>query len=150
MKRKPSPPSSYESMPVGVFTVDIDMNIKDFNSVAEKITGFSREEALLCKYMRYFVPPRCFRQCRLRAALEKGEGTGILRTQNRILRKDNIEIPIDITASNLADGKGGVTGDRVLFRSLSDLVPNPTTDQTLRCRALSRHHWKRSKNTCYH
>jgi PAS domain S-box-containing protein len=111
-------------MPVGVFTVDIDMNIKDFNSVAEKITGFSREEALQCKCYEIFRSPRCFRQCRLRDALEKGEGTGILRTQNRILRKDNIEIPIDITASVLADETEGVTGAIECFQEpFSDLVP---------------------------
>ena len=124
MKRKPPPPSSYDSMPVGVFTVDIDMNITDFNPVAEKITGFSQEEALQCKCYEIFRSPRCFRQCRLRAALEKGEGTGILRTQNRILRKDNIEIPIDITASVLADETGGVTGAIECFQEpFSDLIP---------------------------
>ena len=116
--------SPYDSMPVGVFTVDVDMNITDFNSFAEKITGFSREEALSCKCFEIFRSPRCFRQCRLRAALEKGEGTGILRTQNRILRKDNIEIPIDITACVLADGEGAVTGAIECFEEpFSDLVP---------------------------
>ena len=125
MRRKPPTPSSYDSMPVGVFTVDVDMNITDFNSFAEKITGFSREEALSCKCFEVFRSPRCFRQCRLRTALEKGDVAGILlRTQNRILRKDNIEIPIDITASVLADGTGGVTGAIECFQEpFSDLVP---------------------------
>jgi len=117
--------SPYGSIPVGVFTVDVDMNITDFNPVAEKITGFSREEALSCKCFEIFRSPRCFRQCRLRAALEKGEGTGILRTRNFILTKDNIEIPIDITASVLADEEGAVTGAIECFQEpFSDLVPD--------------------------
>jgi len=100
---------SYDSIPVGVFVVDVDMNIILFNSFAEQITGFSKAEALSCKCFEIFRAPRCFRECRLRAALEKNDTPAILRTRNTILTKDNTEIPIDITASVLTDETGAVT-----------------------------------------
>jgi len=98
----------WDDIPIGVFVVDLNMNIILFNSFAEKITGFSKYEAVSCKCFDIFHAKRCFRECPLRAAMEEGDTTG-LRARNTILKKDNVEISIDITASVLTDERGTVT-----------------------------------------
>jgi PAS domain S-box-containing protein len=112
----------WNNIPMGVFAVDVNMNIILFNPFAEKITGFSKDEALSCKCFEIFRAKRCFRECPLRAALEERDTTG-LRARNTILTKDNVEIPIDITASVLTDETGTVTHAIECFQeSFPDII----------------------------
>ncbi len=97
-----------EAVPVGIFVVDAGMGITFFNSTAERITGYSKSEALSCKCFEIFRAARCFEECPLRAALEKKD-TVPFRTGNTILTKDNREIPIEISASVLSDENGNIT-----------------------------------------
>lgn len=119
LKRKHPLKNSFDSLPVGVFAVDADMNITLFNSPAEQITGFTRREALSSKCFEIFRAQRCFQQCHLRAALEKKDASSVLRSQNIILTKDSIEIPINIVASVLTDEAGAVTGAIECFLQLA-------------------------------
>ena len=100
--------NSYDILPIGIFTIDADMNIVSFNSHAETITGFTKSEALACKCFEIFRARQCFAACPLRAAMEKKDV--VLRARNTILRKDNVEIPIEINISVLTDDAGAVTG----------------------------------------
>ena len=50
----------WNNIPIGVFAVDVNMNIILFNSFAEKITGFSKDEAVSCKCFEIFRAKRCF------------------------------------------------------------------------------------------
>jgi len=115
-----------EAVPVGIFVVDAGMGITFFNSTAERITGYSRSEALSCKCFEIFRAARCFEECPLRAALEK-KNTVPFRTGNTILTKDNREIPIEISASVLSDENGNVTCAIECFQEPLPLADTNTT-----------------------
>ena len=51
------------SLAVGIFTVDLDLNITFFNREAERITGFSRREAIGCKCYEIFRAELCEGGC---------------------------------------------------------------------------------------
>ncbi len=97
-----------DSVPMGIFTVDADRRITSFNREAEKITGFTRPEALQCRCYEIFRTELCFNDCYLKVAMETGKDFVELR--NRILNKRNIEVPVSITAAVLRDSQGKVLG----------------------------------------
>ena len=97
-----------DSVPMGIFTVDTNWNITSFNREAERITGFTRKEALQCKCYEIFRTELCLNDCYLKTAMETGKDTAELR--NRILNKKNKEVPVSITAAVLRDTIGNVVG----------------------------------------
>jgi PAS domain S-box-containing protein len=120
--------NSYDILPIGIFTIDADMNIVSFNSHAETITGFTKSEALACKCFEIFRARQCFAACPLRAAMEKKDV--VLRARNTILRKDNVEIPIEINISVLTDDAGAVSGAVECFQEPPpDVAENSTEEE---------------------
>jgi len=108
MKRDFDSRKILNSVALGIFTVDMDWNIKYFNKEAEKITGFSKKEALGRKCYEIFRTELCHRGCYLRMAMETG--SKIVKVRNRILNRKNKEIPVDITVSILQDDEGRIIG----------------------------------------
>ena len=103
----------------GVFTVDTELSIQAFNSAAEKITGFSAEEAIgkhcsevLCTSMRKD-------RCPLENVLKSGES--ISDCEIMVTRKDENEIPIRMSASIMQDQGGEVIGAVVNFRDATEI-----------------------------
>ena len=92
----------------GIFAVDADWNITFFNNEAGKITGFTKTEALGHKCYEIFRSNLCFEGCFLKKAMEKGAKS--IKGRNKILNKDNREIPVDITASVLKDDEDRIVG----------------------------------------
>ncbi|MBN2514604.1 MAG: sigma 54-interacting transcriptional regulator [Deltaproteobacteria bacterium] len=97
-----------DSVAMGIFTIDMDWNITFFNSEAEKITGFTKEEALGRKCYEVFRSELCFKECYLNRAI-KGH-IKIFKGRNQILNKHNQEVPVDITATALTDDAGTIIG----------------------------------------
>jgi PAS domain S-box-containing protein len=97
-----------DSIALGIFTIDMDWNITFFNSEAEKITGFTKEEALGRKCYEVFRAELCFKECYLNKAI-KGH-IKIFKGRNQILNKHNQEVPVDITATALTDDEGTIIG----------------------------------------
>jgi PAS domain S-box-containing protein len=97
-----------DSVPIGIFTVDTDWRITFFNREAEKITGFTRTQALKCRCYEIFRTSLCHTGCYLREALETGKN--IIKVRNTILTKSNAEVPVSITAAVLRDHTGKVWG----------------------------------------
>ena len=108
MKAIPKEIDYYDSLPIGVFAVDTDMNIVHFNAYAAKVTGYSQTTALSCKCYEVFRSEQCFSKCPLRAVL--GGGEAVLRGRNSILTKANIVIPVDIAVSVITDKSGNIKG----------------------------------------
>jgi two-component system response regulator HydG len=108
-----------DSVADGVFTVDSEMRITWFNRAAEKITGFSQQEALGRPCCEIFRSNICFSACPVREALATGRNV-----ENReidILDRYNRELPISVSASVLRDAEGRPTGGVETFRDLSRL-----------------------------
>lgn len=100
------------NLPVGVFTVNLDMQITFYNREAESITGFSREDALGCKCFEIFRAKLCNDRS-LKNAIRKGISTSHVR--NSILTKDNREISVILNCTPIRDNGCNIIGGMESF-----------------------------------
>lgn len=106
-----------DSVADGVFAVDRDWRITYFNKAAERITGFSREEAMGQHCYNIFRASCCQEGCVLRQSMETGRDITGLRID--ILDRSNKEKPISVSTAVLKDSSGDVTGGVEIFRDIS-------------------------------
>jgi PAS domain S-box-containing protein len=106
-----------DSIADGVFTVDDEWRITSFNKSAERITGFSKEEAIGQYCHEIFRTNVCLEQCALRETMETGQN--IINKELNILDKGNQEVPVSISTAVLRDEKGTIIGGVETFRDLS-------------------------------
>ena len=120
MARKDSPDHTaiiLDSIADGVFTIDRDGRITSFNRAAERITGFTREEAVGQFCFDVFRASVCQRECALKRTLDTGKQ--IVNLPVTILTKDDRELPISISTAVLRDKAGKMIGGVETFRDLS-------------------------------
>ena len=106
-----------DSIADGVFTVDRKGRITSFNKAAERITGFSREEAVGCFCHEIFRANICFESCPLKVTAKTHES--FVNLEVNILNRDNMEIPISISTALIRNETGEVIGAVETFRDLS-------------------------------
>jgi PAS domain S-box-containing protein len=106
-----------DSIADGVFTVDVEWRITSFNKSAERITGFSKEEAIGQYCYEIFRTNVCLEQCALRETMETGHN--IINKELNILDKANQEVPVSISTAVLKDNKEKIIGGVETFRDLS-------------------------------
>lgn len=106
-----------DSVADGVFTVDQQGRITSFNKAAEKITGFSREDAIGQYCHEIFRANTCFEACPLKHTAETAET--IVNLEVNILNRENKEIPISISTAVVKDKEGKIVGAVETFRDLS-------------------------------
>ena len=106
-----------DSIADGVFTVDHEGRITSFNKAAERITGFSKEEAVGQYCHEIFRSNLCFEACALKHTAETTEP--IANLEVNVLNRDNREIPISISTAVVRDESGNVVGAVETFRDLS-------------------------------
>ncbi|MBN1255861.1 MAG: sigma 54-interacting transcriptional regulator [Deltaproteobacteria bacterium] len=106
-----------DSIADGVFTVDKEWRITSFNRSAERITGFSRSEAIGQYCYEIFRTNVCLEQCALRETMETKQN--IINKELNILDKYNQEIPVSISTAVLRDKRGKIIGGVETFRDLS-------------------------------
>ncbi|MGD8774823.1 MAG: sigma 54-interacting transcriptional regulator, partial [Syntrophobacterales bacterium] len=106
-----------DSIADGVFTVDQQGRITTFNKAAERITGFSREDAIGQYCHEIFRANTCFEACPLKHTAETAET--IVNLEVNILNRDNKEVPISISTAVVRDKEGKVVGAVETFRDLS-------------------------------
>jgi PAS domain S-box-containing protein len=106
-----------DSVADGVFTVDREGRITSFNKAAERITGFSKDEAIGQYCHEIFRANTCFEACPLKHTAETAET--IINLEVNILNRDNKEIPISISTAVVTDESGNVVGAVETFRDLS-------------------------------
>ncbi len=116
-------PDIYEliinSVSDGVFTTTRDCRITSFNRAAEKITGFSREQAIDQFCFDIFRTNHCNKQCALRNTMHKG--IPIHNVRVNILTREGITKPISVNTSILKDQSGAMIGAVEVFRDLSSI-----------------------------
>lgn len=106
-----------DSIADGVFTVDQEGRITSFNKAAERITGFSKEEAIGQYCHEIFRANICFETCPLKHTAETAEN--IVNLEVNILNRENKELPISISTAIVKDDEGRVVGAVETFRDLS-------------------------------
>jgi two-component system phosphate regulon sensor histidine kinase PhoR len=107
-----------QSMADGVITVDEKLRVTDLNRAGEKLTGYSREEALGHFCGEILQSSMCGRECPLKVAMVNGKAVSreaIL--QNRLGQK----IEVMLTASALRDNQGNLLGGVETFRDIAQI-----------------------------
>jgi PAS domain S-box-containing protein len=107
-----------DSIREGVFTVDPDFRVTSFNAEAERITGFSRREAVGRKCYEVFRASICQRGCALRETLETGRPLRDVRVD--VLDAKMLPVPIAVSTAVLRSG-GRLLGGVEIFRDISEL-----------------------------
>jgi PAS domain S-box-containing protein len=103
----------------GVFTINSQSKITFMNEAAERITGYTRKEALGQNCYDIFRADICLTRCALKETI--GTKTQILNLPVTILNKEGKEIPISISTAVLKNEKGQIIGGVETFRDLSTL-----------------------------
>jgi PAS domain S-box-containing protein len=107
------------SIAEGVFTVNKEMIITQFNKSAERITCVPVENALGKYCFDVFRSDICETECPLKRSIDTGRS--IIDQRNKILRADSREIPISLSTAVIIDDSGDVIGGVETFRDLSGL-----------------------------
>lgn len=107
----------FDSISDGVFTVDKQCRITSFNSAAEKITGFSRAEAIGQFCFDIFRTDICQKQCALRNTL--ANGSPIFGTRVVMINREGRKVPISVSTTLLKTKQGESMGGVEFFRDLS-------------------------------
>jgi two-component system phosphate regulon sensor histidine kinase PhoR len=106
------------SMADGVITVDGEMHITDFNRAAEKLTGYSRQEALERFCGEVLQSSMCGQECPLKVAMVSGEAV----SREAILQnRPGQKIEVMLTASALRDDQGNLLGGVETFRDIGPI-----------------------------
>jgi PAS domain S-box-containing protein len=108
-----------DSISDGVLAVDLDRRITFMNCAAERITGFSQDEALGKHCWEIFHTNACEDNCPLKRAMN-----GVVSTVNRpvcITDRQGKHVPVSISATLLKDAQGVVIGGVETLRDL-DLI----------------------------
>ena len=106
-----------DSIADGVFTVDRENRVTSFNRAAERITGFTRQEAVGQYCFDVFRASICQSDCALKHTLETGDQ--VVNQAANIIAKDGRQVPISISTALLRDESGEVIGGVETFRDLS-------------------------------
>jgi PAS domain S-box-containing protein len=106
------------SMADGVITVNEKLRITDLNLAAERLTGYSREEALGNFCGEILQSNMCGRECPLKVAMLSGEAV----SQEAILHNRlGQKIEVMLTASALRDNQGRLLGGVETFRDIGPI-----------------------------
>ena len=106
-----------DSVADGVFAIDSEWRITYFNKAAEKITGFTRAEAVGQHCYNIFRASCCREGCVLRQTIETDKEITGLKVD--ILDRQNKEKPISVSTAVLKNSSGKVTGGVEIFRDMS-------------------------------
>ncbi len=106
-------------IPDGLFTTDKELRITYFNPAAEKITGFSAQDAVGMYCKDVFKNSVCETDCALKKACEIGRDI-----HNREYVITNIEgrkIPIICSTSAFTDSSGKIIGGLEIFKDATEI-----------------------------
>ena len=101
----------------GVFTVDNEKRITFFNKAAERITGFSTQEAVGQPCHDIFRADICGESCTLDKL--KNSETSITERHVNIVDRNGRSLTVSVNAAAIQDAKGNYVGGIETFRDIS-------------------------------
>lgn len=108
-----------DSIADGVFTVDEEFRITLFNKSAQKITGYTAEEAIGRQCHEVFRSSICGNACALNQSMRKRQA--VFNCSAQIEHKTGKHIAISISAAPILDDEGNVIGGVETFRDLTEV-----------------------------
>ncbi len=106
-------------LPDGLFTTDHEWRITYFNPAAEKITGFSAQDAVGMYCKDVFKNSICENDCALKRAV--AENQDIHNREYEITNIEGRKIPIICSTSAFRDTLGQVTGGLEIFKDITEI-----------------------------
>jgi PAS domain S-box-containing protein len=103
----------------GIFTIDNEWNIESFNHSAEKITGYSKEEARGKKCWEVFNSNVCRNGCHMETTLKSRKQMD--NKEITIRNKKGNSIPIRVYSQPFIDAKEEQIGGIEMFRDITEL-----------------------------
>jgi PAS domain S-box-containing protein len=101
----------------GVFTIDLDYKITFLNEAAERITGYSKNEALGKTCADILQTNICDESCALRKTIASKQP--VINRLVCMTNKKGLRIPISISTAILKDKRGRIIGGVETFRDLN-------------------------------
>ncbi len=108
-----------ESITEGIITIDLDKKITFFNKAAEKLTGFSINEALGQYCFDIVRANTCTEKCPVEKVAKTGEDANDFSAF--IINKQGEQVPVSIRTCPLITENGTLLGVIEIFRDLSEL-----------------------------
>ncbi|MFP3980630.1 MAG: sigma-54 interaction domain-containing protein [Desulfobacterales bacterium] len=106
-----------DSISDGVFTIDGQWRISEFNRAAEEITGIARDEAIGRPCSDVFRASMCETDCPMKRTIETGRP--VVNRSGFIIDAEGRQIPISVSTALLRDERGKIIGGAETFRDLS-------------------------------
>ena len=107
----------------GVITTDKDGNIKIVNAVAEKLTGWTQEEAAGMPFEKVFSLVDKSQEKLYKNPLDRALRSGEMvqeQDQMVLLAKSGVELPIEDSAAPIRDENGTISGAVIVFRDFTE------------------------------
>ncbi|MBW1781841.1 MAG: PAS domain-containing sensor histidine kinase [Deltaproteobacteria bacterium] len=108
-----------ESLPIGILTVSPQMKVTSFNRWAERITGYSENEALGRYCGDVLQGGMCKLNCPLKTAIDRQHP--VVRVDTTVKNKHGEEIPVRMNTAALLDDSGNLIGGVEAFQDISRL-----------------------------
>ena len=105
-----------------VFVYDENMQIKYFNSAAEKITGHRKEDVIGKKCVTLFDKSVCLNNCALCQTVKNDPSQGMVRFQSPFIRKDGIKRTGEFQAGLLKREKNGAVEVLVALTDTTEMT----------------------------
>ncbi len=107
-----------ESSDDAIISKDLDGIITSWNRGAEKMFGYSAQEAIGKPMMTFIPPERAHEEAEILARIARGGSVNHLETVR--VRKDGKRIDISATVSPLKDGSGKIIGASKIARDITE------------------------------
>ncbi len=109
----------FNSRVEGTFTIDKEWKITSFNASAERITGYSSEEAVGKHCWEIFQSKVCRNGCHMECTMR--EQKAMLNHELLIIHKDGRRVPIRVNSAPMFDAGGEQIGGVETFQNISDI-----------------------------
>ncbi|MDR3635124.1 MAG: PAS domain S-box protein [Isosphaeraceae bacterium] len=116
-----------ESSVDAIFSKDLDGTIRTWNRGAERLYGYSRDEAVGRSITMVVPEDRADQWSKIMATLKRGESVEQLETE--CVRKDGRRVQVELTVSPVLDRNGKVLSGSVIVR---DITERKQADEALR------------------
>jgi PAS domain S-box-containing protein len=109
----------FQSRSEGTFTIDTDWTVTSFNRAAEKITGYTQQDALGRKCWELFQSRKCRKGCHMEFTMSKQK----VSPENEIFitQKGGKQVPVRVNSAPLFNAQQEYIGGIETFRDITEI-----------------------------